>query len=61
MTPLYPTDDKPIAPTGANPQANAWLRKMVKQGLVKKLADDSYEITEAGKILARQFREQGET
>lgn len=59
MTPLYPGAEEK-QPAGANPQAHAWLRKMVKQGLVKKLVDGSYEITEAGKILAQQFRDKGE-
>jgi DNA-binding PadR family transcriptional regulator len=59
MTPLYPGGEDKAA-QGANPQAHAWLRRMVKQGLIKKLMDGSYEITEAGKILAQQFREKGE-
>ena len=59
MTPLYP-DGEDKDPKGANPQAHAWLRKMKKQGLIKQRADGSFEITEAGKILAQQFREKGE-
>lgn len=60
MTPLHQhgrTSGTKGMKQGRNPQAQAFLQRMLDLGLIRELDDDTYEITKQGREVALKFRE----
>lgn len=43
---------------GRNPQAHAFLRRMLDLGLIRELDDGTYEITKQGREVALKFQQE---